>query len=88
MKRFWNWLFPQPERSTAPTFLPHIRSVLEERRPDLMDEFNALGPKSASHLGLFLDKHFPRADTRWGLTSFTQAHVNLRRYLENANVGR
>ena len=89
MKWLWNWLFPKPNLVRPFGEVgPGMKAVITEYRPDLLNEFHAVRQMPLPEMGRWLDKHFPRKDMRWGLTSATQAHVNLRRYLENANVGR
>lgn len=86
MRRLWDWLFGK--RNLVSPFLDMrtgLRETIALHRPDLLEEFEALGPKPLSALGQFLDTHFPRSDVRWGLTSATRAHVNLRHYLENSH---
>ena len=80
MRKFWNWLFPPLPQGH---FAPYLRHVVEESRPDLLDEFDALGSMPLSALGAFLDRNYPRKEGRWGCRSAANVGGQLCYHLDN-----
>lgn len=92
LRRLLYWIWAPHPAPRGPVYkfsdtLDRLGDVVARHRPDLVDEWDALGPLPISALSDFLDEHFPLPVGSWGTQSFSHSPFILRDMLEGRVAG-